>query len=263
MMKKVYLLLSLLLNLLYLLPTHAQEADCVNSVVICDDGGVTSNSNSSGNVNDFAVGNNQQGCLATGETSANWYYFEMNASTPPNSILGFTISPVSGNTDYDFAIYGPDLDCTTLGFPIRCSFDAPGPFSTGLVEGDGDFSEGAFGGNGFLEALTVNAGQGFYLLVNNFSNDGSGFNMDWNGSGAPFLNCDANPSCGLSANVGPDWDVCEGDPSFVLTGGSMGGLGAVSYSWVGDGAGTSYLDDPTSPTPTVTLGRGCWRDRTN
>ncbi|MEM8906430.1 MAG: hypothetical protein AAGD05_01185, partial [Bacteroidota bacterium] len=252
MMKKVYLLLGLCL-LVGL--TYAQGPDCTDALVICDDGQVAFNPSGAG-INDFASPNNSNGCLSSLENQSAWYYFEMNPDTPPGTALGFTINPNGGSgEDYDFAIYGPNVDCDNLGFPVRCSYasSACGQCpQTGLGNGASDTSEGA-GGDGYVANLSVNPGDGFYLVVDNWLGSSTGFNLDWTGPGAPFLNCDANPTCSLEALPVSDVTVCQGATPFQLPGGSIGGLGAVLYSWNGDAGGTAFLDNPSSPTPTVTL----------
>ncbi|MEM9819679.1 MAG: DUF642 domain-containing protein [Bacteroidota bacterium] len=254
-MKKVYLLLSFSLISYFL---YGQGPDCSDALVICNDGQISFTPSGPG-IDDFASANNFAGCLSSDENQSAWYYFEMNADTPPGIELGFTIDPNGGSgEDYDFAIYGPDVECDNLGFPLRCSYaSASCGFcpETGLGMGATDFSEGA-GGNGFVAPLNVNPNQGFYLVVDNWLGSSTGFNLDWTGPGAPYLNCNANPTCELEALPIPDIDVCEEAAPFTLTGGAIGGLGAVLYAWTGDPVAISYLDNPNSPTPTVTLPSG-------
>ena len=77
--------------------------DCVDAEVVCNNGNITFNPQGAG-IDDFANPNNNSGCLATGEHSSAWYYFEINATAPPNQTLGFTINPNGGaGQDYDFA----------------------------------------------------------------------------------------------------------------------------------------------------------------
>jgi hypothetical protein len=38
--------------------------------------------------------------------------------------LYFKIDPLVNTQDYDFALYGPNVTCTSLGTPLRCSYAA-------------------------------------------------------------------------------------------------------------------------------------------
>ena len=252
MLKKLLLLCSFLF--FFFTTVKAQGPDCDVALTICSDGPVDFNPQGPG-FNDF-TGNNSGGCLVANEHQSAWYYFEMNPSTPPGIDLGFTINPNAGSLeDYDFAIYGPNLECDNLGSPIRCSFADDGCIfcpETGLGMGASDVSEGA-GGDGFVLPLFVNAGEGYFLVVDNFNNSSQGFSMTWTGGGAPFLNCDATPGCELMADPIPPQTFCQGSLPTTLFASVTGAIGPVTYSWVGDGAGTSYLDDPFSPNPNVTI----------
>ena len=206
------------------------DPDCSNAVVLCSNANISFNPTGGGAVNDFASANNNQGCLSTGERNTAWYYFEFNNTMPPNSQIEFTITP-NNAADYDFALYGPGVSCGNLGNPVRCS-DAAGSGPTGLGNGAADFSEGA-GGNGWVAPLTVQPGQGFYLVIDNFSGNGVGFDMTWGGTAAPYLNCNANPSCNITLNFTPSYNVCSGTPAFQLQG-TVTGLAATpapTYSW--------------------------------
>ncbi len=179
-------------------------SDCSDAVTICDSGGISYNPVGPGN-DDFASAANDAGCLGTGENLSAWYYFEFDASMPANSTISFTIDP-SGTDDYDFAIWGPDVTCGALGSPIACSFDA-GVADTGLSTSSSDNSESAstdnLGGSsdGFVTSLTVNPGEGYYLLVDNYSTSYAGFDLNWSGSAMTYLDCTAEPECNAEAGT--------------------------------------------------------------
>jgi gliding motility-associated-like protein len=229
--------------------------DCVDAEVVCNNGNITFNPQGAG-IDDFANPNNNSGCLATGEHSSAWYYFEINATAPPNQSLGFTISPTGGaGQDYDFALFGPDVSCSDLGNPIRCSYAGPGCAfcpQTGLGMNTTDQTEGA-GGDGFVSDIIVQPGQGYFLLVDNFSNNGSGFDLSWTGDAADDLECNTNPPCGLIASAGNGATGCSGDTGISLNGSAIGASGNETYNWVGTNGSTAYLDDPTSPNPSISF----------
>ena len=214
-MKKL-LKLSLLLVLLAqnFIDLAAQGADCVDALVICTDGAQSFTPQGSG-MNDFANPANDNGCLSDNENQSAWYYFEFQSDMPPGSMIGFTLTPDGGfGEDYDFAIYGPNVDCDNLGQPIRCSYAAqfcgfcP---DTGLGNGTTDFSEGA-AGDGFVAAMTVNPGEGYYLIIDNWLGSSTGFNLNWTNSAAPYLDC----------NVGCDLEVMASPPTLACAGGDRG-----------------------------------------
>jgi gliding motility-associated-like protein len=233
----------------------AQGPDCAEALTICSDGQINFTPSGAG-INDFADPDNFADCLFSDENQSAWYYFEFQPTMPANSIIEFTINPNGGaGEDYDFAIYGPNVDCDNLGFPLRCSYASSACSfcpATGLGNGATDTSEPA-SGDGYVSGLEVQPGEGFFLVVDNWLGSSTGFSMDWGGSAAPFLNCDAVPGCELTVEVGPDVIQCVNAGTFSLSSIVSGNMDPVTYSWTGSGDGTNYLSDPTSPNPTVNL----------
>lgn len=239
-----------------LFSTYAQDAgsDCVDAQVICDDGGIAFNPSGGGN-DDFADPDNDNGCLASGEHQSAWYYFEFQPGMPANSIIEFDIIPNAGSgEDYDFAIYGPDVECDNLGSPIRCSYAGSGcAFCPNTGLGNGATDDADQNGDGYVQGITVQPGQGFYLIVDNFQSSSQGFDLQWNGSAATFLNCDATPGCELEVSIPTEnIDVCIGGTA-SLSSVIMGQMGGVSYSWtIVDG--NASLSNPNGSSTDVTLG---------
>ena len=224
------------------------DPDCVNSIVLCSNADITFNPSGIGMINDFASPANNQGCLTSGERNTAWYFFAFNPNMPANSQIEFTITP-SFPADYDFAVYGPDVNCNGLGSPVRCSY-AAGNGPTGLGNGATDTSEGA-GGNGWVAPLTVQPGQGFYLVIDNFSGNGAGFNMSWGGSAASYLDCSANPNCNIQANYAPTYTACQSGASFVFQGAVLGLTPGIPVDYVWDSPnGIGFLNNPFSANPT-------------
>ncbi len=229
--------------------------DCSGAEVVCSDEDLAFNPQGPGQ-DDFANPNNDPGCMTALEQNSAWYYFEIDPNAPPALILGFIISPNGGlGEDYDWALYGPDVECGNLGSPIRCSSSSAAcdfcP-ETGMGMGTMDTSEGPGTGDGFVMTLQVEPGQGFYLLIDNWLGTTNGFVLTWTDTAAEWLNCDAEPPCALSAIAGDDISACEGDV-LSLNGESAGNDGNETYSWSGTNGGTGYLDNPNSEDPTVTL----------
>ncbi len=265
------------------------NTDCETAIVICTDDTFRFKPQGAGK-DDFENPNNSEGCLQERERLSAWYYFEFRADMPPNSEIEFTILPLrGGNTDFDFAIYGADLQCDSLGSPLRCSFADPNNTvtasdSTGLrpfvyrrnalgqvIEEipQLDESEGRLtdelgrAADGFVAPMVVQPTQGFYLLLDFFQRDFEDtldfidFQLTWGGSAAPYLNCIANPRCiDAFAEAGPDQQVCAGDPDLQLQGAAFNTNGGETYVWEGTNGATAYLDDPTVPNPKINLPPG-------
>ena len=227
--------------LLFPFIAKAQYSDCIDAEVICSNVSIAFNPSGPG-ANDFLPAGSNSGCLVTGEHQSAWYYFQFQSDMPPNGRIEFTITPDAGaGQDYDFAVFGPNVSCAALGSPIRCSYAANGcefcP-QTGLGMGTTDFSESPTG-DGFVAALEVQPGQGFYLLIDNFSNNSTGFSLTWGGKAAPFLDCMA-PECQIAVTATPNYSLCEGG-STQLMANVTNASGAVSYQWISSNGAEAYL----------------------
>ncbi len=253
---------STLVVTVFLLPLSgaAQLNDCVNALVVCNNESLAFNPIGPG-FDDFADPNNFEGCITALEQNSAWYYFEIDPLAPPNLELGFIINPLGGlGEDYDWAVFGPNVDCGNLGSPIRCSSSsAQCGFcpETGMGMGTTDVTEGPGTGDGFVSTMIVQPGQGYYLLIDNWQGTMNGFIMTWTESASDYLNCAANPPCSITAFAGDDIDACEGDDTgFELDGDNYGGQGAETYMWSGTNGGTAFLSDPEIQNPTVILPPG-------
>ena len=176
----------------HVLPISAQHTDCVNAYPICNTETLNFSSNGAG-IDDFANPNNDNGCLLQNEHQSVWFVVRISDLSAANSNLSFTLTPQDSNSDFDFAIYGPASTCNFLGEPIRCSFaSAAEPTcdfcpQTGLGMGETDPVESAVG-NSFVADLPVQAGEIYYILVDNFVADTAGFDLEWTGDA--ILDCD-------------------------------------------------------------------------
>lgn len=268
-------LLSIAAVVLPLLTYAQNPSDCSGAIVVCGDTDIDV-PDSAGDVLDFNDPDNELGCHITGESSAVWLYFSFRDDMPPGSELRFEITPFEEynngeEPDYDFSLYDADLNCDSLGAPLRCSyawaisnntFDCGFCPSTGLGNGATDNTEGAFG-DGFVAPVLVEPGQGFYLYLNEFPNnaDGNsisdGFNISFSGSAAPYLDCGANPNCDQQVvSLGADTTLCSGDVPFLLDAEVSYTTGFETYTWTGFNGEEAFLDDPNSPTPLLTFPDG-------
>lgn len=166
----------------------ANNQNCSTAAVLCSDAALSSASPGFGTQE---LGTNPpQGCLINGEHQTSWYVF----SPQSTGTIQFSITPLTP-IDYDFAIWGPftTLNCASLGAPIRCSYADPGAGinPTGLNGTALDVSEGA-GGDGYVQQLTIGAaqvGQIYVMVVDNWTNNGVPFTMQWNLGGGLSLDC--------------------------------------------------------------------------
>ncbi|WP_298501737.1 T9SS type B sorting domain-containing protein [uncultured Maribacter sp.] len=219
--------------------------DCSNAVPICNNTPVNGGTVGYG-VDDF---NNaeESGCLRRTmsgflETNSAWYRFRTGASGQLGFNIGFDVSE-----DWDFALYKAS-DCNALGEPVRCNFfdnaDANSFMGVG-VDPTGD--EDTFL---YEDWLQVEAGEDYYLLLNNFSNTNSGFSIQF--SGDIFI---TNPydalDCSIINNLlGPPISACDTD-NIVLDATTVG---AVTYEWFLDiGTGFSRIPGENGPTLTVAV----------
>lgn len=170
-------------------PTGTDGSDCANFTQVCSNAGFPGSSNGPGLTltSEFcqAVQGDVNSC-GVGEHQSAWYALSVGTS----GSLQFDIAPNNSGDDYDFAIFGPGATCGSLGNPIRCT-NSLNTGNTGLQSGSGDNSEGVFG-DSFLDPLNVNAGEVYYLLVDNWSSSNSGFTIDFTGSTAT-LDCTPLP----------------------------------------------------------------------
>ena len=241
----------------------SQNNDCVNAVVICDNNQIVYNPSGPG-IDDFANPNNDSGCLADfpiAENQSAWYYFEFRPDMPSNSQIIFTIHPdVMSNQDYDFAVFGPDLPCDNLGSPLRCSYSGQDG-DTGLSFDATDTSEPA-SGDRFVSAITVQPGQGFYLVVDNFSDNSTGFSMIWGGSAAAYLDCDASPECDIVMTQPGTLQLCASPEPVSLSVSVLGTQGETSYEWTATNGGTAYLSSTSVASPILSIPTGVSGDFT-
>ncbi|MFK7904411.1 MAG: choice-of-anchor L domain-containing protein, partial [Chitinophagales bacterium] len=167
--------------------------DCVDAIVVCDTEPIYYNSDGEG-VEEID-GLIEAGCLGNGgEYHSTWFRLQIDTATAANELLLFTISPNDGKEDYDFALYKSN-DCGNLDEPIRCTAAPPSIESanTGLRLGATDTVEVSAMDDGFVKPVSVNDGEVYYLLVNNFAGNLQGFKLEWTGN--VVFNCIPTPDC--------------------------------------------------------------------
>lgn len=173
------------------------QEDCSGGNTICSSAPITNQVDFVGCSNDLSTSN--RGCLLGNERQGSWYFFSPTAA----GTASFTISPVGGSVDYDFAIWGP-LDavaCPPNGPPARCSWayppNVPGypaapAFETGLRATAPENSEDQTG-DGFVAPLPLVVGKIYIMYIDNFDVTGQSFNLTWSFAGSASLDCATLP----------------------------------------------------------------------
>lgn len=169
-------------------PPAMAAQDCRRATVLCDNNPfVNQTFSGSGLEPDEAF----DSCLGEGggafnnsESQSTWYTWV--SKTDCN--LTFTITPLNSSDDIDFAVYElPNGTRNCAGkIILRCNATAPpctGPTGkTGLNLTATDTSENFncnVGEDGFCKFLPMKAGVAYALVINNFTNTGIGFSMEW------------------------------------------------------------------------------------
>ncbi|WP_283641546.1 T9SS type B sorting domain-containing protein [Mesonia mobilis] len=178
-----------------------QPNDCVNAIVICGNSSFSSNASGAG-VQEVS------GC-ASEEHNSIW----IRVDIVQNGTLGFDLIPDNTDisVDYDFWIYGPNEDCSSLTSPIRCS--TTNPIAAGQTNnhtGMGSVSSEAFEGPGadgdsYVEWINVLSGESYYIVVDRPVGNG-GFELNWTGSAAQGTGAFPEPP---TANMIQDLEECS------------------------------------------------------
>ena len=208
------------------------SGDCPTGVILCDKSSFTVESlvGTGNNSNEF----DQSICIQTEFASA-WYRW----TCKDPGTLEFTISPTNPSDDIDFAIFelpGGITDCANKE-KIRC--EAAGenvgqPFSTwqictgptGLRAGETDTDEFpgcATPNNNFVAPVNMVAGRSYALIINNFSNTGNGFTIEFGGTGT-FQ----GPTADIVAS--PPLSACQNDV-ITFTDASQSISGIAEWEW--------------------------------
>lgn len=231
--------------------------DCIRAVPVCDNGVLNFNSFGPGN-DDFASNNNENGCLLLEEHQSAWYQIKVGDHPTDGGLLEFVLTPEAGsNEDYDFAIYGPEVNCGNLGEPVRCSYaDDNCHFcpETGLGRGATDVSEGAacLTCDGFVASLPVEPGEIYYLLIDNFNESFDGFELTWGDD--VILDCSIL-NCNLFANLEAlgETTICSTGFTNIQLQGTFGNNDSIpSFTWKSDPPeAVQFLSNPFIHNPIV------------
>ena len=154
--------------------------DCSGALVVCDDSTLNLDAQGIG-VQEVSGTNN----CDSSENNSIWLKLNIQNS----GTFGFILTPNSTNIaiDYDFFLYGPDVDCGAIGKAIRCSTTNPAMANmshnqTGMNSSEIDLSEGpGRAGNSFVRELNVLAGESYFLVIDRPIGM-SPFSLEWTGT---------------------------------------------------------------------------------
>ena len=178
-------------------PTNEPSSDCPTAVVLCDKSPfVVQELQGSGIIDNEADGSCLDGQFGS-ESSSVWYKWTCDVS----GSLEFTLTPnaIDITEDLDFAVYElPNglNDCSGK-ILLRCMASGENvgqPFSqwqictgpTGMRSGEGDTEEQPGcqpGNNNFISPINMESGKSYALIVNNFTQSGRGFEIEFGGTG--------------------------------------------------------------------------------
>lgn len=173
-MKKTLLILFLAIS-----QTFFSQADCSTALTVCGNSDITYSPSGIGAVNE-SLG----GCMISGEHNSIWYKITIATA----GTLTFNLVPADPDADYDWAVYGPNVACGSLGSPIRCN--AATVVGVGAATGLNMTSTilSAPGGSltPYCRYLDVLPGQTYYLYIDNwvdvFNPTTAPFSLTWGGT---------------------------------------------------------------------------------
>ena len=197
-MKNPAFLFFVLLISLIIQPLFAQEAkDCEEAIELCGDFPLYYGISEGIGIEDQGIA---ETCLL-GEYNSIWFRWIIREG----GFFTFILTPETEDQDLDFVVFklGQSGTCAektwvrcmasgeNIGVPPESNEPCQGP--TGLAVGETDYIEQPgcqMGDNNFLAPIEAEEGEQYALLVNDFSNSGAGFTLDFGGTaiiGCPGL----------------------------------------------------------------------------
>lgn len=201
-------------------PPIEPTSDCPEASILCDKSPFVVQKVTGAGTNNMEMEDAvcfENGAPGINESNSTWFVWTCSQS----GTLEFSLSPINLPDDLDFVVYRlPNGigNCNNKQI-LRCMASGEGPpypspclGPTGLRSGDSDISEDAgcqdAGDDAWLRPLDMVQGETYALVVNNFSETGNGFSVEFGGTGQ-FL--------GPTADFNTDPEaVCLGIPVSVI-----------------------------------------------
>lgn len=217
-MKKLFTIIFLT----FFIAAHAQNADCISAIPLCNTPSFTFFATSGpGSVVDFSTTSTISnptndpfppnfGCLKSGELNPQWLLLTVGNAGLLEFVFGAANSPNPQAGCYDWIMWPyssttcQDILNNTLA-PIRCNWNATCSNGTGIASAT---NIAALGGNigDFGAPLSVNACQQFIICISNFS--GVNTLVSFQSIGTASLSC--NPNCN------PNYTMCAGSAATIV-----------------------------------------------
>ena len=179
-------ILSIIIICTYAVTANAQQPnDCQFAVTVCG--------NSDFSLDVRGIGTQELSNSNTcGSQENNSIWLQVNIAS--DGTLAFTLTPGSTNIseDYDFFIFGPNVDCSNIGQATNPAAANQGNNLTGMNSTATETSEGpGTDGDSFVSDIDVLAGESYYIAIDRPVGN-SPFSIEWTGT-ATFPNAPTNP----------------------------------------------------------------------
>ncbi|WP_045501943.1 T9SS type B sorting domain-containing protein [Chryseobacterium sp. StRB126] len=187
----------LLFTFLYISHFLYSQQDCATALAVCGNSNITYSPSGYGNIKEMV---NSGTCIdASGEHNSIWY----KITIATGGTLTFNLVPNNQDADYDWAIFGPNVNCGSLGPAIRCN--AATVVGVGAATGLNMTSTitNAIGGSTtpYCKYLDVLPGETYYLFIDNWVSSTSSttapFSLTWGGTAtlaSPFTDPTIQPN---------------------------------------------------------------------
>ncbi len=171
----------LFLFLLFVSSFIFSQNDCKDVITVCGNSGYSDLTVSGFGTQELSGSNT----CSSQENNSIWFRLHIKTA----GTLGFTLTPKNNaiSEDFDFFVFGPDVNCGNIGTAIRCSTTNPAASGqtnnlTGMNGTENDTSEGpGAAGNNFVKWLDVKAGESYFLVIDRPIGT-SNFDLTWTGS---------------------------------------------------------------------------------
>ncbi|QYJ68169.1 T9SS type B sorting domain-containing protein [Flavobacterium litorale] len=215
-MKKIFRVI--LLFILYSSGLYAQN-DCPDAIVVCGNDDYYGLDATGVGIQEL---NSAENVCSSQENNSIW----LKIIIKDGGTLGFTITPEEIDdlvVDFDFWLFGPNVECDELDEAIRCSTTNPLAAgqdynTTGMNDTETDVSEGPGpDGNSFIQWIEAEDGDIYYLIIDR-PHGSSNFSIEWTGTATfhdiPVFNNPNNIPIDLSEC--DDGEVYDGITTFNL-----------------------------------------------
>lgn len=120
-------------------------------------------------------------CLATDEHDSYWFAFQCITG----GTFEMMITPLNLGADYDFALFANNCPCNNTTV-VSCDYtgpiNPPGPFVPTGISSDPMGTFGVPGTTEFQPTVTLTAGTVYYLIADNITTNGVGFEIEFAGT---------------------------------------------------------------------------------